>query len=140
MTNRISIWYPFSFDDNLNRSALWGLPVVATQSYRGILRVKMEIKAFKAYRFNEAVVGDVGSCIAPPYDVIDADLQDRLYKKSKYNIAQITKGKTTPSDSPDNNQYTRAAKLINDWFQTGDSNATPMTAFTDMSRISKLPA
>jgi len=79
----------------------------------------MEIKAFKAYRFNEAVVGDVGSCIAPPYDVIDADLQDRLYKKSKYNIAQITKGKTTPSDSPENNQYTRAAKLINDWFQTG---------------------
>lgn len=79
----------------------------------------MEIKAFKAYRFNEAVVGDVGSCIAPPYDVIDTNLQDRLYKKSKYNIAQITKGKTTPSDSPDNNQYTRAAKLLDDWFRTG---------------------
>ena len=79
----------------------------------------MEIKAFKAYRFNEAVVGDVGSCIAPPYDVIDADLQDRLYKKSKYNIAQITKSKAAPSDTPDNNQYTRAAKLLNEWFQTG---------------------
>jgi len=81
--------------------------------------VIMEIKPFKAYRFNEAVVGDVGSCIAPPYDVIDADLQDRLYKKSKFNIAQITKGKTTPFDSPDNNQYTRAAKLFNNWLQTG---------------------
>jgi uncharacterized protein (DUF1015 family) len=79
----------------------------------------MEIKAFKAYRFNEAVVGDVGNCIAPPYDVIDADLQERLYKKSKYNIAQITKSKTTPSDTPENNQYTRAGKLINDWFKTG---------------------
>ena len=79
----------------------------------------MEIKAFKAYRFNEAVVGDVGSCIAPPYDVIDAGLQDRLYKKSKYNIAQITKSKAAPSDSPENNQYTRAGKLINEWFQTG---------------------
>jgi len=81
--------------------------------------VIMEIKPFKAYRFNEAVVGDVGRCIAPPYDVIDADLQDRLYKKSKFNIAQITKGKTTPFDSPDNNQYTRAAKLFNNWLQTG---------------------
>jgi len=79
----------------------------------------MEIKAFKAYRFNEAVVGDVGSCIAPPYDVIDADLQERLYKKSKFNIVQITKGKITPSDNQGNNQYTRAAKLLNDWFQTG---------------------
>ena len=79
----------------------------------------MEIKPFKAYRFNDAVVGDVGNCIAPPYDVISPELQESLYKKSKYNIAQITKGKTNPSDGPDNNQYTRAAKLLNDWFQTG---------------------
>jgi uncharacterized protein (DUF1015 family) len=79
----------------------------------------MEIKPFRAVRFNEAVVGDVGSCIAPPYDVIDSELQERLYKKSKYNIVQITKGKTSPSDNPDNNQYTRAAKLFNDWLKTG---------------------
>jgi len=79
----------------------------------------MEIKAFKALRFNEAVVGDVGSCIAPPYDVIDADLQERLYKKSKYNIARITRSKATPNDTPENNQYTRAAKLLNEWLQAG---------------------
>jgi len=79
----------------------------------------MEIKPFRAVRFNEAVVGDVGSCIAPPYDVIDSELQERLYKKSKYNIVQITKGKTSPSDNPGNNQYTRAAKLFNDWLKAG---------------------
>jgi uncharacterized protein (DUF1015 family) len=79
----------------------------------------MEIKPLKAYRFNEQVVGDVGKCIAPPYDVIDAELQDRLYKKNKYNIVQITKGKTSPSDTSDNNQYTRAAKLFAEWLQTG---------------------
>ena len=79
----------------------------------------MEIKPFKAYRFNEAVVGDVGRCIAPPYDVIDDQLRERLYKKSRYNIVQITKGKTSPSDGPGNNQYTRAAKLLADWLQTG---------------------
>jgi uncharacterized protein (DUF1015 family) len=79
----------------------------------------MEIKPFKAYRFNEQIVGDAGKCIAPPYDVIDAELQDRLYKKSKYNIVQITRGKTSPEDSPDNNQYTRAAKLFTEWLQTG---------------------
>jgi len=79
----------------------------------------MEIKPFKAYRFNEAVVGDAGNCIAPPYDVIDDDLRERLYKKSKYNIVQVTKGKTTPSDSAGDNQYTRAAKLLTDWIATG---------------------
>jgi len=81
--------------------------------------VIMEIKPFKAFRFNEAVVGDAGSCIAPPYDVIDSELQDRLYKKSKYNVIRITKGKTLPSDSPAENQYTRAAKLLSDWLQSG---------------------
>lgn len=79
----------------------------------------MEIKPFKAYRFNEDVVGDAGNCIAPPYDVIDSDLRERLYKKSKYNIVQITKGKTSPSDGPGNNQYTRAASLLTEWLATG---------------------
>jgi uncharacterized protein (DUF1015 family) len=79
----------------------------------------MEIKPFKAFRFNEAVVGDVGRCIAPPYDVIDSELQERLYKKSEYNIIRITKGKTTPWDSSGENQYTRAARLLAEWLQSG---------------------
>jgi uncharacterized protein (DUF1015 family) len=79
----------------------------------------MEIKPFKAYRFNEAVVGSAGNCIAPPYDVIDADQRERLYTKSKYNIVQITKGKTGPSDNPGNNQYTRAAALLGEWLSAG---------------------
>jgi uncharacterized protein (DUF1015 family) len=79
----------------------------------------MEIRPFKAYRFNEAVVGDAGNCIAPPYDVIDDNLRERLYKKSKYNIVQVTKGKTSPSDNAGDNQYTRAGKLLTDWIATG---------------------
>ncbi|MHC4805089.1 MAG: DUF1015 family protein, partial [Planctomycetota bacterium] len=46
----------------------------------------MEVKPFKAFRFDAGVVGDVGSCIAPPYDVISPAQQEQLYKKSKYNI------------------------------------------------------
>ena len=81
----------------------------------------MEIRPFKAHRFNEAVVGDVGHCIAPPYDVIDPDLQERLYKDGRYNIVQITRGKGDPSDNPENNRYTRAAKLFADWLAAGHS-------------------
>ena len=79
----------------------------------------MKIKAFKAYRFDEAVVGDAGKCIAPPYDVINGDQQDRLYEKSEYNIVRIIKGKTFPSDSESNNQYTRAADCLNSWIEKG---------------------
>ncbi len=75
----------------------------------------MQIKPFEAFRFDETVVGDVGSCIAPPYDVISNAQQEQLYKKSKHNIVGIINGKTTTSDNGENNLYTRAADYINIW-------------------------
>jgi len=79
----------------------------------------MEVKPFRAFRFNSQVVGDVGRCIAPPYDVISADEQERLYRKSKYNVAYITKGKTNPSDNGRHNVYTRAAEYLQKWISEG---------------------
>jgi len=79
----------------------------------------MEIKPFKAYRFDGKVVGDVGNCIAPPYDVIGADQQEKLYQKSKYNIVRVTKGKTSDSDDGRSNQYTRAAEHLAQWIREG---------------------
>ena len=77
----------------------------------------MQIKPFKAFRFDEAVVGEVGRCIAPPYDIISDAQQERLYKKSEHNIVRIIKGKTTASDNGENNQYTRAADYLNNWIE-----------------------
>ncbi|MGA2091910.1 MAG: DUF1015 domain-containing protein [Sedimentisphaerales bacterium] len=79
----------------------------------------MEIKPFRALRFNEAVVGDAGRCIAPPYDVVNSAQQQRLYEKSQYNIIRITKGITTPADNENNNQYTRAAETFERWQASG---------------------
>jgi uncharacterized protein (DUF1015 family) len=79
----------------------------------------MQIKPFKAFRFDKAVVGDVGSCIAPPYDVISDEQQEQLYKKSEYNIVRIIRGKTWTSDNGEDNQYTRAASYLNNWIKQG---------------------
>jgi len=79
----------------------------------------MEIKPFKAFRFDEAIVGDVCRCIAPPYDIISPAQQKQFHKNSKYNISRITKGKTAPSDDSRNNQYTRAAQYFNAWLEEG---------------------
>ncbi len=88
----------------------------------------MEVKPFKAFRFDPGVVGDVGSCISPPYDVISPDQQQQLYEKSKYNIVRIIKGKTTSFDNEGNNQYTRAADYLKTWIEKGvlkqDQNET----------------
>src|SRR4030042_499135 len=79
----------------------------------------MECRPFKAFRFDAGIVGDVGSCISPPYDVISPAQQQQLYKKNKYNIVRIIKGKTTPADNGDNNQYTRAADYLKTWIENG---------------------
>ncbi len=79
----------------------------------------MEVKPFKAFRYDETIVGDVAGCISPPWDVISPAQQQQLYEKSQYNIVRIIKGKTIPSDNPSNNQYTRAADYFNTWLKKG---------------------
>jgi uncharacterized protein (DUF1015 family) len=79
----------------------------------------MQIVPFKAFRFNEEVVGDVGGCIAPPYDVIDDAQAEQLYQKSEHNLVRIIKGKTKASDDGQDNQYTRAAGYLARWIEEG---------------------
>jgi uncharacterized protein (DUF1015 family) len=81
--------------------------------------LEMEVKPFRALRYDSGVVGDVGSCISPPYDVINAEQQQSLYERNEYNIVRIIKGKTEPSDDGTNNQYTRAAQYLNSWIAKG---------------------
>jgi len=79
----------------------------------------VEIKAFKAYRFNEEAVVNPGDCIAPPYDVIDSSMQDELYGRNAYNIVRAIKGKPEAGDNADNNVYTRAAEYLENAVKTG---------------------
>ncbi|UCE50441.1 MAG: DUF1015 domain-containing protein [Phycisphaerales bacterium] len=79
----------------------------------------MQIKPFKAFRFDGSVVGDVGDCIAPPYDVISDAQAEQLYEKSEHNIVRIIRGKTSASDNGQDNQYTRAAGYLSKWIEQG---------------------
>lgn len=79
----------------------------------------MEIKAFKAYRFNKDVVGNNGDCISPPYDVIDDKLREKLYAKNEHNVVRLIRNKPTDADNDSNNPYTRAAELLNQWMASG---------------------
>jgi len=79
----------------------------------------MQVEPFKAFRFDGGVVGNVGSCIAPPYDVINDAQREQLYEKSRHNLVRIIKGKTVASDNGENNQYTRAAGYLADWIEEG---------------------
>jgi uncharacterized protein (DUF1015 family) len=72
----------------------------------------MEIKPFRAWRFDGSVTGDAGKCIAPPYDVIDETLQQELHQQNPYNVVRAIRGKTITSDTEQENQYTRARAYL----------------------------
>ncbi len=79
----------------------------------------MDIRPFRAYRFNPSVVGNSGDCIAPPYDVIDAAQQQALHERHPYNIVRADFGLKTARDRDGNNVYTRAAEYLNNAIQDG---------------------
>ncbi len=79
----------------------------------------MEIRPFKAYRYNNETVGDASTCIAPPYDVISHSEQKQLYEKNKYNIVRLIRGKKNKDDNNSKNQYTRAAEHLKSWIEEG---------------------
>ncbi|MDD5458066.1 MAG: DUF1015 domain-containing protein, partial [Phycisphaerae bacterium] len=79
----------------------------------------MNIKPFRAYRYDDSKVGEPADCAAPPYDVIDDEQRERLYAKNDYNIVRVIKSKTFDTDTEQDNQYTRAAGFLNDWLKKG---------------------
>ena len=79
----------------------------------------MQVGPFKAFRFDAEVVGNVGDCITPPYDVISDAQREQYYKQNSYNLVRIIKGKTNASDDGENNQYTRAADYLDRWIEEG---------------------
>jgi uncharacterized protein (DUF1015 family) len=78
-----------------------------------------DIQAFRAFRYDLGHVGRLSDVVAPPYDVIDPALQQRLYDQSRFNIARADFGKTEPGDTEDTNRYSRAAGLLRDWVHDG---------------------
>jgi uncharacterized protein (DUF1015 family) len=74
-----------------------------------------EIRAFRAFRYDLGRVGALGKVIAPPYDVIDASLQQALYDQSPYNVVRLILNREEAGDTETNNRYTRAAQCLRDW-------------------------
>jgi uncharacterized protein (DUF1015 family) len=74
-----------------------------------------KIEAFPGLRFNPEKVGDLAAVMAPPYDVIDPALQDKLYARSPYNVVRIDLAK----EESDLNRYAVAQHAFSTWKQKG---------------------
>ncbi len=70
------------------------------------------VNAFRGLRYNPDKVDDFSAVVAPPYDVISPEEQDKLYEKSPLNVVrlELTKGF-------DDEKYTRASETFRKWMK-----------------------
>ncbi len=76
-----------------------------------------DIKPFKGWRYNLKKIKNIGTILAPPYDVISKEKQGELYRHSPYNIVRLILGKTSLTDTEENNRWTRARDYLNRWIK-----------------------
>jgi uncharacterized protein (DUF1015 family) len=74
-----------------------------------------DVQAFRAFRYDLGRVGALSDVVAPPYDVIDAGLQQALYARSPYNVIRLILNKENATDSEHDNRYTRSAQALKSW-------------------------
>jgi uncharacterized protein (DUF1015 family) len=74
-----------------------------------------DIRGFRGFRYDLGQVGSLSDVIAPPYDVIDPLLQEKLYNQSPFNAIRLELTRQEPDDDDSKNKYSRAAQTLNEW-------------------------
>ena len=69
-----------------------------------------ELRAFRALRYNPAVVPNLAAVVAPPYDVIGTAQRDALYARDQRNVVRLILNRST-------DPYGEAAALLRAWRQ-----------------------
>jgi len=62
---------------------------------------------------------DLSQVVAPPYDVISPADQRRYYRQDPHNVVRLIAGEVHPTDTPEDNKYTRAAGFFQQWLADG---------------------
>jgi uncharacterized protein (DUF1015 family) len=74
-----------------------------------------DVHAFRGFRYDLGKVGSLSNVVAPPYDVIDATLQQTLHDLHPANAIRIELTQDDPEARVD--KYTIAARTLNGWLQ-----------------------
>ncbi len=87
-----------------------------------------QIFPFRAYRYNPARV-ELGRVFTQPYDKITPAMQEKYYAADPHNLVVIEKGRPLPSDTLQDNVYTRAAAALERWIADGAIAQDPAASF-----------
>ena len=75
----------------------------------------VEISPFKGITYNKERIAKLDDVMSPPYDIISEEMQSKLYEKHPNNFVKLILGKQLTDDTEENNRYTRARELFDEW-------------------------
>ncbi|MCJ7571871.1 MAG: DUF1015 domain-containing protein [Candidatus Thermoplasmatota archaeon] len=75
----------------------------------------VEVFPFNGITYNKEKIKKLDDVMAPPYDIISEEQQKELYNKHPKNYVRLILNKIEQTDDDDNNRYTRAKKLYDEW-------------------------
>src|SRR5947199_8867511 len=87
-----------------------------------------QVYPFRAFRYNPKQA-PFDRVLTQPYDKISPAMQETYYAAAPTNLIAVDKGPAYPSDTPQNNVYTRAASAIDDWTRTNIVLQDPTPSF-----------
>jgi uncharacterized protein (DUF1015 family) len=75
----------------------------------------VKILPFRGYRYAVAPTRDISAVVAPPYDQISAETQERLLAMSGHNVVRVS----LPREEPGLDRYRRARQVLDGWLADG---------------------
>ena len=88
-----------------------------------------EVLPLRALHYDASRVGQIGDCLAPPYDVMSPAMQEAYHARHPCNVVRLTLGRQHAGDTGADNRYTRAAATLQDWLARGVLRAAAQPAF-----------
>ena len=97
-----------------------------------------QVFPFQAYRFR-AEVAPYDRLLTQPYDKISPQRQAEYYDSHPHNLIAVEKGRAYPSDSAQDNVYTRAAAKVEEWIHNHIIAQDPAPAFYSYTQEFTVP-
>ena len=97
-----------------------------------------QIRSFRALRYAPEAVGDISAVVAPPYDVLSDQDQDRLKARHPKNVIRIDAPMVEPGDAEDD-RYRRAARTLAAWRSDGTFRKDPRPSIYVYEQTYRVP-
>ena len=80
---------------------------------------RTEVKPFRGLRYNADKISSLSDVITPPYDVITSAAQAAYHEKDPFSSIRLDFGLGSEDENDENNRYTRATAVLEEWLQKG---------------------